>query len=76
MYFVRLGETSLTEVGKMNNKKTCGICGAEKEAGIHVYTMFICCECEQEIVHTEPEEQKYHMFIEKLKSMKQLKLYS
>ncbi len=54
----------------------CGICETEKVEGIHIYQMFICTECEQEIVHTEPEAVIYREYIQKLKGMTQMKLYS
>ena len=54
----------------------CGICEEEKERGIHLYTLFICCECEHNIIHTEPREEKYNYYLHKLKNMNQSKLYS
>lgn len=54
----------------------CGICEEEKERGIHLYTLFICCECEQNMIHTEPREEKYNYYLQKLKNMNQPRLYS
>ncbi|WP_289891203.1 sigma factor G inhibitor Gin [Virgibacillus pantothenticus] len=45
----------------------CGICEEEKKDGIHLYTMFICCECEHNMIHTEPREEKYNYYLRKLK---------
>jgi len=54
----------------------CGVCEKEKDRGIHLYNMFICYECEKEIIQTEPSEQKYHYFLKKLRSINQTTQYS
>jgi hypothetical protein len=54
-----------------NEKETCGICEQEKSRGIHLYTLFICCECEQKMIHTEPREEAYQYYLKKLKNMNQ-----
>ncbi|GGJ89354.1 anti-sigma-G factor Gin [Lentibacillus kapialis] len=54
----------------------CGICEEEKERGIHLYKLFICCECETNMIHTEPREEKYRYYLQKLKNMNQPTLYS
>lgn len=54
----------------------CTICEEEKKRGIHLYNLFICCECERNIVSTEPREQKYQYYLKKLKNMNQPTLYS
>ncbi|HLR08607.1 MAG TPA: sigma factor G inhibitor Gin [Bacillota bacterium] len=54
----------------------CGICEEKKEKGIHLYKLFICRECEQNMIHTEPREEKYNYYLHKLKNMNQPKLYS
>lgn len=59
-----------------NKVKVCGICDQEKYRGIHLYNMYICNECEKEIIQTEPNEQKYQYFLEKLRSINQAKQYS
>lgn len=72
--------TSLTEVGKMEERivefKHCGICEEEKVRGIHVYNMFICTECEYNMIHTEPREEKYNYYLQKLKNINQPTLFS
>ncbi|MBB6455220.1 hypothetical protein HNQ94_003717 [Salirhabdus euzebyi] len=64
------------EVGIMNNQslntKTCIVCDQEKSEGIMLYIAFVCSECEKEIVQTEPEEEKYKYYIDKLKVLNQL----
>lgn len=54
----------------------CGICEEEKERGIHLYNLFICSECENNMIHTEPREEKYQYYLRKLKNISQPKLYS
>lgn len=54
----------------------CGICEEEKGKGIFLYRLFICNECEQNIVHTEPREEKYQYYLRKLKNINQSTLYS
>ena len=61
---------------QMIQAERCGICEEEKERGIHLYKMFICTECEQNMIHTEPREEKYRYYLRKLKNMNQPRLYS
>ncbi|WP_026568956.1 MULTISPECIES: sigma factor G inhibitor Gin [Sediminibacillus] len=63
-------------MGNRGTYETCGVCGVEKQKGIHLYTLYICCECEQKIIHTEPSDAAYQYYLDKLKNMKQTKLYS
>ncbi|MHA6252935.1 sigma factor G inhibitor Gin [Oceanobacillus sp. CAU 1775] len=54
----------------------CGICEEQKELGIHLYTLFICTDCEFNMIHTEPHEEKYRYYVKKLKNINQHQLYS
>lgn len=54
----------------------CGICDEEKEKGIRISRLFICCECERNMIHTEPREEKYKYYLLKLKNMNRPTLYS
>lgn len=54
----------------------CGICEETKEKGIFLYRLFICFECEQNMVHTEPREEKYNYYLRKLKNMSPPRLFS
>ena len=75
----RLGDAISMEVGLMEQArdlKVCGICEEKKERGIHLYTMFICTECEYSIIHTEPREEKYRYYVKKLKNINQQQLFS
>lgn len=47
----------------MSKSCLCGICDQEKQEGIHLYRLFICKECEQKIIQTEPKEVQYHYFV-------------
>lgn len=58
------------------DKKICGICGEQKEIGIHLYTLFICSPCEQEMIHTDPSDQRYRYFLKKLRAVNQSTQYS
>ncbi|OEH91693.1 sigma factor G inhibitor Gin [Bacillus solimangrovi] len=57
-------------------KEACIICEEKKERGIHIFSEFICWECEQNIVHTETDENKYRYYVDKLQKISQSKLYS
>ncbi|WP_087973994.1 sigma factor G inhibitor Gin [Oceanobacillus rekensis] len=61
---------------QLNSLGHCGICEEEKATGIHLYTMFICTDCEYNMIHTEPREEKYNYYLRKLKNINQPKLYS
>lgn len=79
MCFVRLGDTDLTEVWEMKRIKLneqCGICEEEKVEGIRLCQLFICGDCERNMIHTEPREEKYNYYLQKLKNMNQPALYS
>ncbi|WP_217588384.1 sigma factor G inhibitor Gin [Lentibacillus saliphilus] len=54
----------------------CGICEEKKPYGIHLYHLFICQDCEYNMVHTEPREVKYQYYLEKLKPVTRPTLYS
>ncbi|WP_186575684.1 sigma factor G inhibitor Gin [Aquibacillus kalidii] len=60
----------------VKHREACGICDQEKEKGIHLYNLFICCECEQKMVHTEPQEAQYQFYLNKLKNINKSTLYS
>ena len=54
----------------------CVICEEQKQEGIHLYTLFICTQCEYNIIHAEVREEKYRYYVKKLKNMNQSTLYS
>lgn len=60
----------------MDSIERCGVCEEEKEKGIQIYRLFICDECERNMIHTEPKEEKYRYYLKKLKNINQPPLYS
>lgn len=54
----------------------CIICEEKKHRGIHLYTHFLCRDCEKDMVHTETNETQYNFYIEKLRRLTETKLYS
>lgn len=64
------------EMKEIRKLEKCGICEDEKEEGIHIASLFICCECERNMIHTEPREEKYKYYLEKLKNINRPTLYS
>jgi len=64
------------EMKKVTELKQCGVCEEEKTEGIHLYRMFICRECEYNMLHTHPREEKYNYYLKKLKNMNQPRQYS
>ena len=76
---VRLGDANFNGGGEMVelvNKQTCAVCDNQKEKGLNVYNLFICSQCEQKMVKTEPEDPSYAYFVEKLKRLNHLTSYS
>lgn len=70
------GECMKSGDGRGMIGERCIICHEYKENGIHLYTSFICVECEREIIDTNTNEPKYQYFIEKLKKVKSTQIYS
>ncbi|GIP36307.1 sigma factor G inhibitor Gin [Paenibacillus sp. J2TS4] len=50
-------------------QSTCIICEQPKEEGIRIITQFICATCEEEIVHTDVQDEKYPFFIHQLRQL-------
>lgn len=50
-------------------EESCVICEQIKPKGIHLYTMFICTECEKELIQTETSNPKYKYFLQQLKKV-------
>lgn len=65
-------------VGNLKTKtepEMCIICEQMKPSGIHLYTSFICSDCENEIVHTETGDPRYLYFIRQLKAIGKPQMY-
>ena len=56
--------------------ETCIICEQEKNRGIHLYTRFICLDCEQDIIRTETNDPKYQYYLDRLKKVSIPEIYS
>ena len=52
------------------------LCVKPKSRGIHIYTKFICLECEKKVVSTPTSDPNYEFFVRKLKSLHTPTLYS
>lgn len=49
--------------------ETCVICEEHKEKGIYLYFRFICSECENEMVSTETDDEKYKYYLDQLRKV-------
>ncbi|PLR93327.1 sigma factor G inhibitor Gin [Bacillus sp. T33-2] len=56
--------------------ETCVICEQIKQTGIHLFTSFICTECEKGMISTDTSEPKYKYFIEKLRKVSSSEIFS
>lgn len=56
--------------------ETCVVCEKIKLAGIHLYTAFICEECEKEIIDTDTSSPKYKHYLKQLKKVNNPEIYS
>ncbi|WP_449538305.1 sigma factor G inhibitor Gin [Ferdinandcohnia sp. Marseille-Q9671] len=68
------GVESLANSNKLG--ETCIICEQEKKNGIHLYTRFICMDCEQDIIHTETNDPKYQFYLDRLRKVSTPEIYS
>lgn len=53
----------------LSMEETCVICESEKKSGIHLYTVFVCEECERLLIQTDADDPLYKEYIVKLKKM-------
>ncbi|TDQ34254.1 sigma factor G inhibitor Gin [Aureibacillus halotolerans] len=49
--------------------KSCVICEQTKDRGIYLYNRYICYDCEQVILQTQPEDEEYKTIVKKLKGL-------
>lgn len=56
--------------------EVCVVCEQSKPKGIHLYTSFICVDCERELISTQTADPKYTYFITKLKKINMPEIYS
>ncbi|WP_282597735.1 sigma factor G inhibitor Gin [Bacillus sp. REN3] len=55
---------------------TCVICEQTKMVGIHLYTSFVCAECESSMINTDTSDPKYKYYVEKLRKVTKPGIYS
>ncbi|MCJ8224843.1 sigma factor G inhibitor Gin [Bacillus paralicheniformis] len=63
-------------MSKSNHGETCIICEENKTEGIHLYTKFLCSDCEKKIISTSTLDPEYSDYVKKLKSLRTPPLYS
>lgn len=56
--------------------ETCVICENQKPKGIHLYTSFICTECENDLIQTDTKDPKYKYFLKQLKKITTPEIFS
>ncbi|PFA63704.1 sigma factor G inhibitor Gin [Bacillus sp. AFS015802] len=69
-------ESPMVNQERKADGEECIVCHVEKKVGIHLYTSFICTECEKEMVHTETNDPLYKLFIQRLKKVNTPQIYS
>lgn len=58
------------------SSETCIICQKPKCKGIHLYTSFICTDCEKEMLATKTNESKYKYFVKRLRHIRKPQIFS
>ncbi|UII55987.1 sigma factor G inhibitor Gin [Cytobacillus spongiae] len=56
--------------------ETCVVCEQTKYKGIHLYTSFICLDCEKELITTDTSNPKYKYFLNQLRKINTPEIYS
>jgi hypothetical protein len=56
--------------------ETCVICENHKPVGIHLYTSFICTDCEKDLIQTRTNDPKYKYFLKQLKKITNPEIFS
>ncbi|MBM7588162.1 hypothetical protein JOC86_004757 [Bacillus pakistanensis] len=54
----------------------CIVCNETKNFGIHLYTSFICVDCEREMIRTETNSPEYKYYVNRLKKINTPQIYS
>lgn len=57
-------------------RESCVICEQMKPKGIHLYTSFICTDCEQELLQTDIGHPKYKYFLKQLRKITTPEIFS
>lgn len=64
-----------TNVGEKRGE-ICVICEEFKDQGIHLYTSFICRDCEKDVISTDTNDPKYKYFLNKLRKVTMPEIFS
>lgn len=56
--------------------ETCVICEDLKPNGIHLYTSFICTDCENDLIQTGTNDPKYKYFLKQLRKITNPEIFS
>nr|WP_114746947.1 sigma factor G inhibitor Gin [Falsibacillus pallidus] len=65
-----------TAVSRQYLEEVCVVCDERRAKGIHLYTSFICSECEEDMVRTDTRDPKYKYYIDRLKKITTPEIYS
>jgi hypothetical protein len=57
-------------------EEKCVICENPKPKGIHLYTSFICTECEHDLIQTDTSDPRYKYFLKQLKKITTPEIFS
>ncbi|MCA0972740.1 sigma factor G inhibitor Gin [Halobacillus litoralis] len=50
----------------MRESACCSVCSKQTSEGIYVLSVFLCHDCEQEMVRTPVEDPKYQFFVDQM----------
>lgn len=67
------------EVGILSSQhhgENCVLCEEKKVRGIHLYTSFICTECENDLIKTDTNDPKYKYYLNQLKKATKPEIFS
>lgn len=56
--------------------ESCVICEQNKQLGIHLYTSFICTECEKMMIQTDTSDPNYKFYVDKLRKVTKPEIFS
>lgn len=69
------GDILASLLAKSEHGETCVICEQSKWKGIHLYTSFICTECEQNIIATNTYDPHYKFYLKQLRKINAPELF-
>lgn len=61
---------------KEQRGEQCVICDENKLKGIHLYTSFICSDCEKDMIVTDTHDPKYKYYLQKLRKITTPEIFS